>query len=244
MSHRDQYLKEVEALYIESKAPLDQRDNRFFDSTLKLFLQAGKSNFDHKVWRESEMLTEMITLHQTRYIKLNHHESIEIERRRDDLTFEDWIALEQEVDDSGMTALEYLERATTIAITYDREKLEIWAAENHLSSQVAHKKEEEGENMPPPANNYLTFQQLKEDIKEHDKFAKKGTVQQYSYRAVKKAYQESQALPVQLEGYLKNYQLVKLGEIMPNERQPDVRNCLYQKINPTQQQKGRSSRSN
>ena len=67
-SNRDQYLSEVKALYIESKAPLDQRDNRFFDSTLKLFRQAGKSRFDHRVWRESKMLPEMIMLHQKRYI--------------------------------------------------------------------------------------------------------------------------------------------------------------------------------
>lgn len=230
---RNQYLLEVEALYIESKAPLDQRDNTFFDSTLELFLQAGKSKFEHKVWRESEMLSEMITLHQTRYIKLNPHESIEIERRRDDLAIEDWIALEQEVDDSGMTALEYLERATTIAITYGRENLETWAAEKYLSSQVSHKTEEEGASKPPP-NNYLTYQQLKEQIQETVTAAETGTIQKYAYKAIKKAYQKNQALPVQLEGYTKEYQLVELGEIIDNEKQPCVKSCLYQKINTIQ----------
>ena len=234
MSHRDQYLKEVEALYIESKAPLDQRDNRFFDSTLKLFLQAGKSNFDHKAWRESEMLGEMITLHQTRYIKLNPHELIEIERRRDDLTFEDWIALEQEVDDNGLTALEYLERATTIAITYDREKLEIWSAEKYLSNQPTHKIEEDDGNKTPPKNQYLTYQQLQEQIQEADPVASKGTIQKYAYRAIEKAHQKTQALPVQLGGFAKKFQLVKLGEIATNEKQPCVKNCLYQKINTIQ----------
>lgn len=234
MSHRDEYLKEVEALYIESKAPLDQRDNRFFDSTLKLFLQAGKSNFDHEVWRESKMLPEMITIHQKRYMELNPHESIEIERRRDGLTFEDWIALEQEVDDSGMTALEYLERTTTIAITYDREKLETWAAEKYLSSQVAHKAEEDDGNKTPPKNHYLTYQQLQEQIQEADPVASKGTIQKYAYRAIEKAHQQRQALPVQLEGFAKKFQLVKLGEIATNEKQPCVKNCLYQKINTIQ----------
>ena len=232
--NRDQYLSEVKALYIESKAPLDQRDNTFFNSTLNLFLQAGKSSFDHRVWRESKMLPEMIMLHQKRYIQLNPHESIEIQRRRHDLNFEDWIALEQEVDDEGLSATDYLERATTIAMTYDRKQLEIWSAEKWLNSHLTHKAEEADENKPLPRNNYLTYQQLQEQIQETDPFASKGTIQKYAYRAIEKAHQKTQALPVQLGGLAKKYQLVKLGELTQDEKQPNVKKCLYQKRNTNQ----------
>lgn len=190
------------------------------------------------------MLPEMIVLHQKRHKELNPHESIEIERRRDDLTFEDMIALEQEVDNNGLTALDYLERATTIAITYDREQLEIWAAEKHLGDLLIHETEEETKNKPPPKNNVLTYQQLKEQIQETVTLAGTGTIQKYAYRAIKKAHQNKQALPVQLEGYACEYQLVELGEIMHNEKQPSAKNCLYQKIYQFQQHQDRSTNPN
>lgn len=180
------------------------------------------------------MLPEMIALHQKRYIELNPHESIEIKRRRDDLTFEDLMTLEQEVDDEGMSAIDYLARATTISMTYDRERLEIWAAEKYLSSQITHKTEEGGGSKPPPKNNYLTYQQLQEQIQKTDPVASTGTIQKYAYRAIEKAHQKKQALPVQLGGFAKKFQLVELGDITPNEKQPCVKNCLYQKINTIQ----------
>ena len=68
---RDKFLSEYESLVQESNAPLEARDNYYQDVTRRLFQEDGRSDFEHQVWRETEMLPEMIRLHQENYLLVN-----------------------------------------------------------------------------------------------------------------------------------------------------------------------------
>ena len=75
---RDKFLSEHESLVQESNAPLEARDNCNQEATRRLFQEDGRSDFEHQVWRETEMLPEMIRLLQENYLKLNPQEQQEL----------------------------------------------------------------------------------------------------------------------------------------------------------------------
>ena len=102
---RDKFLSEHESLVQESNAPLEARDNCNQEATRRLFQEDGRSDFEHQVWRETEMLPEMIRLHRENYLSSTHRKK-NLVLGKYEFSFDEHIQYEQEIDNDGLTEQE------------------------------------------------------------------------------------------------------------------------------------------
>jgi hypothetical protein len=241
---RDEFWSALESLLQESSAPLEARDNSNQEATRKIFEEDGRSNFEHQAWRESEMLAEMIRLHQERYIKLNPQEQGALKASdKHRLSFEEHIRVEQEVDENGLTEADWSEAKRLIGPTNSRNQLETWAAENFL-------RQEKRIHRSPTANNEKTLSRNKNPELNYKKLMSEAVIVEgaskkkieteraTANRAINRALEGKNVLdlPIKIQncGNLDRYQIIRLGEPKPSRTNGEMKispsDCMYQKI--------------
>ena len=238
---RDKFLSEHESLVQESNAPLEARDNCNQEATRRLFQEDGRSDFEHQVWRETEMLPEMIRLHQVNYLKLNPQEHRVLGKY--EISFAEHIKYEQEVDDDGQTEQDLAKITRLIAPICSRHKLEGWAAEIYLQrDKTTHHKKANNQVQCLDKNNHpeLGYAQLlkeavitqgmhKQAINQAKDSANKAIT-----RALKGKSETDLPIKIQERGTLDQYMITKLGKPVPNRNGNQLKfsplDCMYQKI--------------
>ena len=241
---RDDFWSFLESLVRESTAPLDARDNSNQEATRKLFKQSGRSDFEHQAWRDTEMLAEMIQLHQERYIKLNPQEQWVVKASNKDLpSFEEHIRHKQEVDEDGLAEADWSEERRLIAPTHSRNQLETWAAKNFLRQEKCIGRTPGANNDKSSAGNKnpeLNYKELldEEVIMKGANKKKIETDRGTANKAINRALEGKNELdlPIKIQncGNLDQYQIIRLGKPKPTGTNGETKisptDCMYQKI--------------
>ena len=68
---REQYENLLQELIAEETMQISQRNNDNSEVTCKLFLEKGLSVFDHVIWRDADMISEMQSLLIRSHLALN-----------------------------------------------------------------------------------------------------------------------------------------------------------------------------
>jgi len=115
MEAKKQYEELLQEVLKEEGKQISQRNQEYFDETLKLFVQARRSLIEHSNWRDADMLQTMFEILATKHRRLNPWKYEEY-RFEDDPEFDPEPKIEQ----------------TEIYPGLDRRALEILAADQYL----------------------------------------------------------------------------------------------------------------
>lgn len=202
--HLIQQIKEIDP---------SERDNSNKDKTFEILSKAGFTRQEHNQWRDTIMLDIMADVAAEEWGKLNSEN----------------LQIQGEYEDNISDRTEHM-RWKDISLTLH--EIEIMAAEKWAKFAQEHMPKEAVKAGHQTSNDLLTYNQLKKQIKDKDAGATDGAIQKRVYEAVQKVAQEGFQLPIFMSGCAKGYQLVALGEKSPNEKQPRITTCIYQKIDP------------
>jgi hypothetical protein len=150
----DRFDSLMSELLREKQLQPNQRSNDFFHATLTIFGKNGIGIAEYEAWRESKMLTSMISVLTRRHEDLNPH--LASQREEANLrTFELQYSYSQDINELGMTQLEIDKSYPTLYPNLDRQKLEAIAAEEYIAERDEIKqtgrdesKDEEAESRP------------------------------------------------------------------------------------------------
>jgi hypothetical protein len=115
LESKKQYEELLEEVLKEKGKQISQRNQEYFDETLKLFVQARRSQIEHSNWRDADMLPTMFEILATKYRQLNPW-------KYEQICYEDY----PEFDPEPRIV------QTEIYPGLDRRALEILAADQHL----------------------------------------------------------------------------------------------------------------
>ena len=71
LESKKQYEELLEEVLKEKGKQISQRNQEYFDETLKLFVQARRSHIEHSNWRDADMLPAMFVILATKHRQLN-----------------------------------------------------------------------------------------------------------------------------------------------------------------------------
>ena len=197
---------------IKQKDP-SERNNQNHKRTKELFDKAGLSQADHSLWRDTYMLNKMgeIALGQwsilnARNRKIEKELLDEIADNRDQLNWQDISLTWGEAEE--LAAKEWIKDLTT--------------------KKNTETKQPDGYNNQNPL---LSYEELKASIKKEDAGVSDGALQKAVHRIVKEATKNLDALPIKMSGCAEEYELVELGPVAGNDKQPVIKTCKYRKRN-------------